>query len=282
MGTNPELCIPFERRLVKVMSFPPKRSGNLVASLLALVLPTRLWYPAVLRLSKIQAGVVRFFFRGRRDRTLEARILDRWLSLLSRTRCSFPIPWWTADYQALAETAAHEDGVIYCTANAPLVSIALRALADLGYEKPSIAVTCQPGAEMASLLAGSPDKLPILEPSIDNLYESHATLLQGGSVLLMADPTQALPYSPGLMRLGQLTGSRVVFVFAELEPDGHIEVEFQTPPDPFCASESSIEANLYALDIESQRILFGPSPARRKAPLEFPRQVSEPLKRSAL
>jgi hypothetical protein len=282
VGTNPELCIPFERRLVKVMSFPPKRSTSLMASLLTLVLPTKFWYPALLRMSRIQAGIVRFFRRGRRDRTLEARILDRWLSLLSRMRCSFPIPWWTADYQALAETAAHEEGVIYCSVNAPLLSIALRALADLGYQKPSIAVTCQPGAEMPTVLSGSPDKLPVSEPSIDTLYESHATLLQGGSVLLMADPAQGLPYSPGLLRLAQVSGARVIFMFASLEPDGHIEVEFQRPPDPFCASEVSIEANLYALDIESQRILFGPSPARQKAPIEFPRPVSDTLKRSAL
>lgn len=283
MGTNAaeNLCIPFERRLVRVLNIPPRKSLSLMAHLFTFMLPVQLWYPAVLRLSKLQASIVRFFRKDLRCRTLEARFLDRWLAFLSRTQVSFPVPWWTADHQALAETAVHEDGIIYCSANTPLLSLAFRALADLGCQTPTMAVACQPGAEIPALFWGCADTLPVSEPSLDVLYETHATLESGGSVLLMADPAQGLPYSPGLFRLAQASGSRVIFVFAELEPDGHIEVQFQTPPDPFCLNESSIQANIYALDLESQRILFGPSPQRQKAPIEFPKPFPEPLKRSA-
>jgi hypothetical protein len=283
VGTNAaeNLCIPFERRLVRVLNLPRKKSLSLIAHLCTFMLPVQFWYPAVLRLSRLQASIVRFFLRKLRDRTLESRLLDRWLAFLSRTQVPFPIPWWTADYQDLAETAVHEDGIVYCSANTPLLSLAFRALADLGYPTPTMAVACQPGAEIPALFWGAPDNLPVSEPSLDVLYETHATLQNGGSVLLMADPAQGYPYSPGLFRLAQANGSRVIFVFAELEPDGHIEVQFQTPPDPFCTNESSIQANIYALDLESQRILFGPSPQRQKAPLEFPKPFPETLKRSA-
>ncbi len=283
MGTNAaeDLCIPFERRLVRVLHIPPQKSLTVLAHLLTFMLPPQYWYSVALKLSRLQAFFVRMVRRNHRDRTLPARYLDRWLSLLSRTQCAFPIPWWTADYQALAETAVHEDGVVLCSTSAPLLSIALRALGDLGYTMPSVALTCQPGAEARSRFWGMPDKLPISEPSLEVLFEAHAVLQDGGTALAIADPTQALPYSPGVFRLAQANGSRVLFVFAELEPDGHIEIQFQTPPDPFCSTDASIEANLAALDLESQRVLYGISPKRHSELIAFPSPLPEPLKRSA-
>jgi hypothetical protein len=214
--------------------------------MLTLVLPTKFWYRAAYRTSRLLAPFAS-------SSPPEPHILNRILGFMTRTQRPFPIPWKAIGREVLFNTG-NPGGVVLCSAHVPLIKVAARAIMEMGYG-PTAAIASHPGADGCIGLPGLTERLPVFKTSPTVLLTTRTTLKQRGAVLLLVDTKLGEAYSPNILRLARRTGARVVFFFAKLQPDGHIEVSFKNPPDPFCTSEESIQANLQFLDGEVHRIL---------------------------
>jgi hypothetical protein len=233
------------------------------ARLLSRLLPERLWYPAVLRICRLQAPVLRLLLRhspyhgDSRSQNVAGWLMNSWLFALVQLGREFPIPITIVGKDAVLEAARNPHGVLFCSCHIPLANICARPLVDLNV--PPSAVTAREAVTANSQfpLWGLARGLPVLEPDAMLFVKMRTILQHGGSVALLIDRHLDDPYSPNVFRLARRLGARVVLMVASLQDDGRIEVEYFSPPDPFCTTDEGIFANLQALDNRVQRILYG-------------------------
>lgn len=239
----------------KAVRVLPRWVHSGIARLIATLLPPRLWYWPVFRLSYWTAPVFRLRPAGPdNDRFHQALLLNRFLGMFTRAGRPFPIPYRVVGATALLEAARDNRGMILCSAHVPLVKVGLRAVMEMGLT-PTAAIVETPTEDQRIAIWGLDERLPAILVAPNVLVRARTVLRNHGSVALLIDARSGLPYSPNILRLAGKMGARVVFFFTELQPDGHIEVLFLAPPDPYCSSEETIQANLQALDREVQRIL---------------------------
>jgi hypothetical protein len=214
--------------------------------------PASLWYRAAFRLSRSLAPVARLRRERAADQQLhDARILNRMLSLLTRSGRPFPIPWRAVGAELLDEPG----GVVLCSAHVPLIKVGLRAAMELGHA-PTLALAGQPGPDGAIAIWGLAERLPAVRTRHRLvLLRARTVLRSGGCVALLLDAMRGAPLSPNILRLAGRTGARALFFFTELERNGTITVTFRRPPDPLCQSDSGIAANIAVLEAECARIL---------------------------
>jgi hypothetical protein len=237
----------------------------LSARLISVMLPKQRWYSAVLRLSRLQAPIMRRLlmhspYRGdSRSRAVEGWLINSWLFALVQLRREFPIPIKVVGKEGVLEAVKNPGGVLFCSCHIPLANICARPLVDLGLPPSAVtageAVTSNGEFPVWGLARG----LRVLQPDRSLLVKMRTILRHGGSVALLIDRHLDGPYSPNIFRLARLAKSRVVLMVASLQADGQIQVEYFSPPDPFCQTDEGILANLQALEHRVQEILHGPA-----------------------
>lgn len=235
------------------------------ARIISMVLPSRLWYPAILRLSRLQAPFLRFLsqlppYRGdRRALAPLGWLLNTWLFALVRLGRPFPIPVKASGLDVLLQAMDHPRGVLICSSHIPLAYICSRPLVDIR-RPPTVVIAGGPAALNGEFAVwGLAQGLPILDPDSNVLVKIRTVLRRGGSVAMLIDTHLDLPYSPNVFRVARALGAQVVFTVAELQPDGSILVEYFSPPDPCCKTDEGVYANLQMLEDRVHRILSGSS-----------------------
>lgn len=225
------------------------------ARIVALVLPARYWYRAAIRVSSLHARVTAMLGGGDRMLT-EAMLLDNWLQEM--TFCGeYPIPWRGAEIEGLNHSEPGR-GVLYCGTHLPLFDVPLRALLEMGHEPPLI--VADPGrifGENELVVPGLKQRCRTIPVSPYVLMRIRTELRDGGSVGCLADVVLGAPISSNILRLAGRVGARVVFNWAERQPDGVIDIHFVEAPRPYCESEEDIEVNMEFLRRENRRILDG-------------------------
>lgn len=221
------------------------------ARFIAWVLPNRYWYRAALAICRLQ-GWLSGALGGNRILT-EAMMLDHWLWELTAIG-TFPVPYRLNRVDAL-EAADPRIGTLHCWIHEPLVEFLLRPLVEQGYPEPT--VIADPGRIVGDkfIVPGTSKRLMAIQAEKYALRQARRLLLNGISVVCLADARLGAPLQPVVLRLARSVGARIVFQWAVRRPDGVIEVTFRNAPHPYCETEEAVSENLAFLRAAQQRTL---------------------------
>ena len=221
------------------------------AQFIAWVLPNRYWYRAALAICRLQ-GWLSGALGGNRILT-EAMMLDHWLWELTAIG-TFPVPYRLNRVDAL-EAADPRIGTLHCWIHEPLVEFLLRPLVEQGYPEPT--VIADPGRIVGDkfIVPGTSKRLMAIQAEKYALRQARRLLLNGISVVCLADARLGAPLQPVVLRLARSVGARIVFQWAVRRPDGVIEVTFRNAPHPYCETEEAVSENLAFLRAAQQRTL---------------------------
>jgi hypothetical protein len=216
----------------------------------AWALPNRHWYRAALAMCRLQ-GAINGALGGNRVLT-EAVMLDNWLSELTEIG-SFPIPYILNRIDDL-EAGDPRIGTLHCWIHEPLVEFLMRPLLEQGYSEPI--VVADPGRIIDGdriMVPGTAKRLMAIPAEKSALRQARRLLLDGISVICLADEYLGGPLQPVVLRLAGRVGARVVFQWAVRRPDGVIEVTFRNAPHPYCETDDAVRENLAFLQEAQQR-----------------------------
>jgi hypothetical protein len=242
------------------------------------VVPPGLKFRFVFAVSRLQGRVMGWF--GSNRALTEAAMRDQWLHALTLYG-GFPIPWRLHGRDVLDR---YKKGpVLYYTMHLPLCEVPLRVLVELGYPAP--VMLADPGriVDQDKLLVPGLDKrIPCL-PSTDAPLVRLRTLLQRRQAVgCLADRYFAGDFHVNPLRLAGRLRVPVIFSFAELGPDGVVDVTFQPLPYPLCKTEEEIKHNVNFLREIRDGILLslGVSAAAHEV-IEMPVVESEAMAQDA-
>ena len=219
------------------------------------------WFSMAVYLSRMQWGFYRLLW-WRPDILLRTSVLlDVYLYELNKLG-KFPIPWRAVGAEHLRCRTAnitggvHTGGTLYCAAHLPLFSANVRVLDELN-AAPTLVIALADAInpEGGYPLPGTEKSIPALAPSTSTLAKVHRALQSGATVGSMIDAYPGGPLKPQLFRLAGRTGSRVVFLYSELDAERQMKLTIASPPHPVPDTEAKVQANLLAYDKERKRIL---------------------------
>jgi hypothetical protein len=201
----------------------------------------------------------------------EAMMRDHWVRELS-FRGGFAIPWRLHGRDVLDHYNALGP-ILYCTLHAPLCEMPLRVLIEVGGYPVPIPVA-DPGRIVDQdkwLVPGMERRIPSLSATDSPLMRTRTLLRRGQSVVCLADRSFAGDFYANPMRLAGRLAVPVIFSWAELGPDGVVDVTFQAVPHPLCETEEAITQNLSFLEEIRNRLLrsLGVTPETEKV-VEMP------------
>jgi hypothetical protein len=232
--------------------------------MIMLLLPERCWYPAIWRISKLQALVVRPLIglpvlrNDFRRHALGGWLVNTWLKVLASIHPRFPLPIRVKGLETVLAASRNPNGVVICSGHLPLVDLCLPPLVESNC-RPTVVAAYTPEWTDGYPVWGLSERLPIIEMDGLVLVKMRSILRKGGSVAILIDTTSCCKaYSSNTFRLAQTVGAEVVFMVAELRKDGQILVEYLSPPDPYCRSNESMRRNLEALQARVDSILQTP------------------------
>lgn len=241
---------------------------HFAARVIAGMLPVRLWYPAVLRISLLAGLILRPLivltpYRSDiRKNVIAGWMMNTLLHHLSTLNKPFPIAFRTKGVDAIFEASANPNGMVAASIHLPLIHLMLRSLVDAGRQPTAVVTHVSVLRNGKTPLWGTDEGLTPLALERNVLIKVRGIMRHGGSVAALIDPSLGSPLNLNIFRLIRLAGARVVFAIPELMPDGTILVEFLTPPDPFCLTHESVLSNLHFLQTEVERALkLSPQPA---------------------
>lgn len=223
--------------------------------------PSAAWFVSAVHLSRAQWGFYRLIW-WRPDILLRTSVLlDVYLNELNKLG-QFPIPWKAVGAEHLrcdtpcTTGGLHSGGTLYCAAHLPLFSAHARVLEEL-HAAPSIVIALADAIDRQGgyPLPGMGKSIPAFPPSTSTLVKVHRALTGGATVGSMIDAYPGGPLKPQLFRLAGKTGSRVVFLYSELDEAGEMKFTIALPPYPVPDTEEKVQANLLAYDTERKRIL---------------------------
>ena len=167
-------------------------------------------------------------------------MLDFWLRELSFGG-QYPIP-----YRVKGEEVCRTAGAkLYTWTHLPLTEVPLRVGLELGGAPP--AVVADPGnivGEHKVLVVGWRERVDAIPADDQLLLRVRSKLMTGTPVVFLADQFLGGPMSDVPFRLAARLKVPVVFQWAELGPDGVVDVEFRFAPYPFSGNEEELRANL--------------------------------------
>jgi len=220
----------------------------------AAVVPVSMRFRFALAASRWQGRLTRAI--GGNGALTEALMRDHWLRELT-LHGPFPIPWRLHGREVLDRYAV-PGPVLYCTTHIPLAEFPMRTLLECGYPVPI--PVADPGRIVGSgeyLITGMAERVAAIPVSGHVLARMRTLLLQGKTVVCLADSQFGGEFSANPLRLLGRLHVPMIFVWAELAADGVVEVTFQQPPHPYCETEQAIEENLAVLRDVNDRILRG-------------------------
>ncbi len=232
------------------------RRANLIARR-----PNAVWFATAVHLSRLQWGFYRLLW-WRPDILLRTSVLlDVYLYELNKLG-KFPIAWNAVGAEHLrCDTSCvtggmHRGGTLYCAAHLPLFSAHARVLEEMN-AAPSLVIALADAIDKDGgyPLPGMKKSIPAFPPSTSTLVKVHRALQSGATVGSMIDAYPGGPLKPQLFRLAGKTGSRVVFLYSELDEAQQMKFTIAMPPHPVPDTEEKVQANLLAYDKERKRIL---------------------------
>jgi hypothetical protein len=236
--------------------------------MIVMLLPARCWYPAIWRISKMQAFMVRPLIQlsilrnDFRRHALGGWLVNSWLKRLTSIQPQFPIPIRVKGQETILAASRNPRGMVLCSGHLPLVDACLPPLLDMNC-RPTVVVAYSPEwADGSYPVWGVKDRLPIINRDGLVLVKARSTLRKGGAAAILIDTDLCKSYSSNTLRLVRIVGAEVVFMVAELREDVQILVEYFSPPDPFCRNDESIQGNLDSLQARIEGILHSRSAAR--------------------
>jgi hypothetical protein len=248
-----------------------------------MLLPIQIWYPAIWRISKLQAFIVRPLIglpvlrNDFRRHALGGWLINTWLKLLTSVHAEVPIPIRVKGLETILAASRNPRGMVLCSGHLPLVDACLRPLVESAC-RPAVVAGYSSERSGTYPVWGLRDRLPIIRRGGLVLVKMRSILRKGGSVAILIDTASCCQtYSSNAFRLAQAVGAEVVFMVAELQEDGQILVEYFSPPDPCCRSEESMRQNLEVLQARIDHILQSSScgTERQIAPM---RRLGQKLK----
>ncbi len=225
---------------------------KLLVHAIAFCFPVEKWYAVVLFISKISRFklthiVIKKYPLG----LIKAFDVNTLLSLLTRKGRYFPIPYRIRGLDLLD----HNNGLVLCTVHIPLIKVAICGLIENEFKVDAVIVGEPiPGGKMS--VWGITHKIPILLRNLHVLLKAKNLLQKNESVLLMVDQGAFGSYSPNILKLCGKLGSKLVFLFAELQVDGTVETYVTEAPFPYCKNSNEIEENLKYLKQASDEIVL--------------------------
>ncbi len=208
------------------------------AAIVRRLLPPRAWYRCALTAARLQGHLVQRM--GGNGAFTTAIMLDFWLRELSFGG-SFPLPYRVTGREVVLAPGPR----VYTWTHLPLTEVPLRVGLEEGSEPP--AVVADRGkivGDRQFLVFGWKQHIEAI-PADDQLLRQVRAKLKGGrSVVFLADPYLGGELSDLPLRLAARMGVPVVFQWAELAPDGVLDVEFRLAPRPLNEDEAAIQENL--------------------------------------
>ncbi len=244
----------------------------LVARSIALCFPERLWYLALLRITRIMAFIIRrlitltSYRSDLRRGMIDGWLMNAWLQHFPGFDRAFPVPISTNGAEDVLEARTNPTGLVYCCVHVPLANFVLSALVEMN---------CPPTAVVSDVFLlkngmypvwGSNERLPGLVTDRDVLLKARTILRHGGSVAAMIDSTLGEPLNRNIFRLIRSLGARVIFAIPELQANGEVLVAFYSPPDPFCTTDETIVSNIDFIQAVIDRVIFSSSSGEKVTP----------------
>ncbi len=217
------------------------------------VTPTKYWYSIAYNIANIFSTISRkALWSNWSIKFQRAQRLNRLLSFFTRSGRPFDIPLKITGLELLDNTT---NGVAICSVHLPLIKVGIRAILDSGFQIDAmIAAKSSPDGKMA--FWGTNKRVPII-PTINAsvLIKTRSILKNNGCTTLMIDTHFGRPLSPNMLRFCGKTGTKVVFLLAELLDDHSVAIQLIAPPFPYCEDEDKVFKNLTELDRLRSEIL---------------------------
>ncbi len=221
------------------------------------------WYHDLYRVARTLASAMRVARPGFFDPSLEARLMHRFLDVLSKRGIRFPIPTRTQGLEILEAAAASKQGFICCTAHVPLVKLfipVVRAALGPGVE---LVITVNFANPEGHIDLWNDDPLPAIETSNGVLLQTRSLLRRGGCMIMLADKEQGEYLSSNIFRFVGKVKSRIIMGFPHLLEDGTVLLNIVEAPAPECRNEVEIRANLDFIAQNVRAILAGSDPPEK-------------------
>ena len=217
----------------------------------------------MLFLARQLARAMRLARPGMFDPSLEARLMHRFLDILSESGRHFPIPTRVEGLELLQAVAAREGGFVCCAAHVPLVKLFI----------PVVRQVLRPGVELVATVKYAQadgyvdiwnDKpVRAIETGHGVLLQTRSLLRRGGCLLMLADKEQGEYISSNIFRFVGKVHSRVIMGFPHLLADGVVLLQIVEAPAPECRNEVEIRANLDFIAQNVRAILAGGGPPEK-------------------
>jgi len=208
------------------------------------------WYNAALKIYKLTKylkiiSVNKIFH----FEIVRLRILDQVLSLLTRSKVPFHIP-----YNFNSPEIKKENGILYCATHLPLMKVCLKAMIENHYPFDA-AIAWNTSSDNKIAIWGMKEKHAAIKASdVNVLLKTKTLLLNSGSVFLMLDDHENKGYSSNGLKLCQITRSKITFCFAKLNRNGMISTWIEPAPFPYCNTDAEIEENIAYLKQKTNQI----------------------------
>ena len=233
-------------------------------SLITRLLPERLWYPAIWRISRVQAFLVgpiiaRSILRNDPRRlAMVAWMVEAWLRWLNTQQPKYVPPITVRGLEACLRASGNEHGLVFCSVHLPLVFATLAPVKGMPFAPTWVVATdVRPGGTFP--VWGYEDGLPAIKRDGLALVRMRSILRRGGSVAVLIDLDDhwCKSLSVNTLHLVRALGARLIFMLPEIRKNGQVIVEYVEPPDPWCRSDESIALNMKDLRERIDRILSG-------------------------
>ena len=222
---------------------------KVICGFIVLMLPAEKWYQASFNIYLLMRHLKYFNQSSPLFQVKRVNVLNQILSLLTRTGIPFHIA-----YEFNSNNIKNENGFLICTTHLPLMKVGIRALIENNYRIDAL-IAQNPTKDMKIAIWGMKEKIAALKVDSNVLLKTKSFLLKNDSILVMIDIPNTNIYSPNSMKICGLTGSMAIFIFAKLNKNGIIQIWLESPPFPFCKTDSEIQENIKELKYKTNQIL---------------------------
>ena len=234
-----------------------------LAKAVTILRPADRWYWDLRFAALLLAKIMRSMRPGIVDPSLEARLIHRFLDVLSTGGRRFPVPTRVEGYEILEEAASSLEGFVCCTAHVPLVKLFIPVVRKALRPGAELVVTVKYVQENGCVDIWNDDPVQAIETGRGVLLHTRSLLRRGACLLMLADKEQGEYISSNIFRFVGKVHSRIIMGFPHLLEDGVILLQIVEAPAPECRNEVEIRANLDFIAQNVRNILVGGNPPEK-------------------